>query len=664
MPRYDRFERMRADIPMSIVGGAVDATWATDSKSFTFLRNGDLVRYDVAARKVVGNVTGEEAEPPPTGFSRAIPARGRQFDVAYSPSGKLKAYFKDRNLRIGNIDGSSDYAVTTARSSASRTKFGQASWVYGEELGVREAMWWSPDGKKLAYYGFDESRVPDYYIAMDQTEIQDKLDVEAYPKAGVDNPIVTLYLYDLASKSSTAVDTRFGDPALGEYVYDVRWSPNGQELLFNRTDRHQRHWQLVAADPDSGKCRVVVEEDWSKTWTENHPPVIWYSHDQPQRFLFLSERNGFQNIYRGDLGGSPLVPVTGYNSFEVQSVLRIDEKNGQIYFLARDGENPYKLQLHRINIDGSHDQRLTDPAFNHLVSIAPNGAAFVDVEQDLDTPAFTTLRDSSGRLLDTVAKPDASQFEKLGLKKVKRIVFKAADGVTDLYGYVEYPSDFDPKKKYPLLVSVYGGPESGASSERFLFPNALTELGFLVADFDGRGTVGRGKAFKDAVYKHLGIVEIDDQAAGVKYLDQLPYVDKDHVGIFGTSYGGYASAMCLLRHPECFQAAASSSPVTDWLNYDSIYTERYMSLPKAGDNEVGYEAAAAKTYAQNLKGELMLYYGTADNNVHDANSLQLIQALQNAGKSFEVQVGPDQGHSQMISDRMWEFFIQHLILLR
>jgi dipeptidyl-peptidase-4 len=257
-------------------------------------------------------------------------------------------------------------------------------------------------------------------------------------------------------------------------------------------------------------------------------------------------------------------------------------------------------------------------------------------------------------------KSDTTKFDQLGLKRVELIKYKAADGVTDLHGLLHFPSSFDPNKKYPLLVSVYAGPATNGARETFTLPNALTEYGFLVATLDSRSAGGRGKRSLDTIYMKLGVVEIDDQAAGVKSLWSRAYVDRNRVGIFGTSYGGYASAMCLLRHPDVFQAASASSAVTSWYHYDTIYTERYMWIPQ--ENKEGYEAGNAMNYADKLKGRLMIYYGTADNNVHPNNSMQLIQALLSKGKSFEVQVGPDAGHSGIRQDRMMEFFIENLVL--
>jgi dipeptidyl-peptidase-4 len=292
--------------------------------------------------------------------------------------------------------------------------------------------------------------------------------------------------------------------------------------------------------------------------------------------------------------------------------------------------------------------------------MAPDGRHIVDVAQTHDLPPVTRLLDADGNTLDELATSDVSKFKRLGMKTVELLEFKASDGETDLYGMLHYPSNFKPSKKYPLLVSVYAGPGTVGARETFTMPNLLTEFGFLVATFDSRSASGRGKQFMDAIYLKFGRTEVDDQAAGVKSIRDRRYVDRNRVGMYGTSYGGTVSATSLLRYPDVFHAACANSAVTDYRNYDSIYTERYMWLPQ--ENKAGYDAASVLSYATNLTGRLMLFYGTADNNVHPANTLQLIQALQKAGKSFEVQVGPDQGHTAVNRDRMMEFFIENLVL--
>jgi dipeptidyl-peptidase-4 len=378
-----------------------------------------------------------------------------------------------------------------------------------------------------------------------------------------------------------------------------------------------------------------------------------------KRFIWTSERTGFKNFFLYDLGGKLLATLTDH-PFEVANILRVDEEAGTLYYMARDGDNHMKLQLHRVGLDGKGDKRLTDPAFNHNVDVAPDGQHFVDTAQTHDTPPVVRLVNADGKVIEELAKSDTAKFDQLGLKRVELIKYKAADGTTELHGLLHFPSNFDPNKKYPLLVSVYGGPATNGARETFTTPNPMTEYGFLIATLDSRSAAGRGKRFLDAIYMKLGVVEMDDQAAGVKSLWNRPYLDKSHVGIFGTSYGGYSSAMCLLRHPDVFRAASASSAVTSWYHYDTIYTERYMWIPQ--ENKEGYEAGSAMNYADKLKGRLMIYYGTADNNVHPNNAMQLIQALQRAGKSFEVQIGPDMGHSGIRPDRMMEFFIENLVM--
>lgn len=658
LPRYDQYARLAPQISSSVQSGALSVTWVDGGSALEYGFDGKRWRYDIAE----GRAT-EIAEPEaPLGRrGRTGPERGRQFESAVSPDSQMKAFYRDRNLWLGNAEGENVIAVTTAGNEKARTKFGVASWVYGEELDQNTAMWWSPDGRKIAYYGFDESGVGDYYLQMDQTLIQSKMDVEAYPKAGTPNPIVDVYIYDVASKKSVKLNVRDGKPftddVVGHYVYNVAWSPDGTELMFNRTNRRQNTMELVACFAATGRCRVILREAWPASWTENRPQMEWL--EDGRRFLWASERTGFRNLYLYDRSGKLITTLTKH-PFEVGSILKVDEKAGVLYYTVRSGDNHMKMQLHRVGLNGKGDLRLTDPRLNHTVSIAPDSRHFVDVAQTHDMPPVTRLLTTDGNMVAQLAASDVSKFESLGLDKVEMFTFPAADGVTQLHGMLHRPSDFDPAKKYPLLVSVYGGPATNGAREIFTTPHPYTELGFLVVTLDSRSAAGRGKKFLDAIYQKLGVVEVDDQAAGVKALTARPYVDGSRVGVFGTSYGGYVSALALMRHPDVFHAAAAMSPVSDWRHYDTIYTERYMWTPQG--NAAGYDAGSALRYVDKLKGRLMLYYGTADNNVHPSNSLQLIQALQKAGKSFEVQVGPDMGHTALNGQRMMEFFIENLVL--
>ncbi|HAR35763.1 MAG TPA: peptidase [Acidobacteria bacterium] len=662
-PNYDRYEQISKEIREAVKSGALRVTWKEGGEALEFARDGKQWRFDLKTRKLTE--IGKAAEQPPMPFGRraGFPERGRQFTTAESPDKKFKAVYKNRNLYLEDLNAKTEVAITSDGSDQNRVKYGTASWVYGEELDQTTAMWWSPDSQKLAFYRFDEKNVPDYFLQLDQTKLYSRMDVEPYPKAGEPNPVVDLLVYDLKSKTLTTIDVRngqpFSDEVVGHYVYGISWTKDGREILFFRANRRQNVTELVAANPETGQTRVVYREEWPASWTENSPQMTWLQDGR--RFILVSERTGFRNLYLYDLSGQLLATLTRH-SFDVVGVAGVDEKAGWVYYTARSGDNPMKVQLHRVTLNGKNDRRLTDPAFNHNVDLSPNFKYFVDIAQAHDIAPTARLYTTGGQLIQELARSDLSRFEALGLKKAELFTFKAADGQTELYGLLQFPSNFDQNKKYPLLVSVYAGPATNGARETFITPSPLTEFGFLLASFDSRSAAGRGKKFLDAIYQKLGVVEIDDQAAGVKALSQRPYVDGSRVGIFGTSYGGYASIMAILRHPETFAAACASSPVTAWEHYDSIYTERYMWIPQ--ENKEGYKNGSALTYVNNLKGRLMIYYGTADNNVHPNNAMQLIQALQKAGKSFEVQVGPDLGHTSVRLERMMEFFIENLVLNR
>ena len=662
MPGYERYAAMAPKLASSIKSGAITPQWADDGSSFEFTRDGKRFRYTVAT-KGVSEVAPLNGGAGMAGRRLNAPARGRQYTEAWTADSAMKAVYRDNNLFISARDGSGERQLTTDGSKERRIKYGTASWVYGEELDQVTAMWWSPNGKQLAYYRFDENPVKDYWLQMDQTAVQGSVMIEAYPKAGTQNPIVDLFVHDLASGKTIRIDARDGQPltdeVVGHYVYGITWSPDGSELLLRRTNRRQNVMEFASCSPTTGACRVIVREEWRASWTENSPTIRWLADGK--RFIWESERTGFKNYYLYDLSGKLIAPLTQH-SVEVAGIVMVDEAAKQLWYYARSGDNFMKLQLHRVGLDGRGDRRLTDPAFHHTVSVAPNGRHLVDVAQTHAIAPVTRVLDASGKVVATVAESDLTAFTAAGFRAPEMFTYTSADGATQLHGMLHKPSNFDPSKRYPVLFSVYAGPATNGAREVFGPPMAWTEMGFLVVTLDTRSAAGRGKKALDAIYEKLGEVEIDDLAAASRHLAKLPFVDGQRVGIFGTSYGGYASALALLRHPDAFHAASASSSVTSWHHYDTIYTERYMYTPQA--NPEGYKKGNAMEYAANLRGRLMIFYGTADDNVHPNNSMQLIQALQRAGKSFEVQVGPDVGHASINQQRMMEFFIQSLVLER
>jgi dipeptidyl-peptidase 4 len=667
MPGYARYEEMTRAMSNAVVLPALNVVWTNGGSAFDFTRDKQRYRYEIAERTATLLPTNQPAgrrEASGRGRSqrgRERPERGRQYTNAFSPDGLLRAFYGQQNLWLSDSNGSNKIAITTEGNEKSRIKYGSASWVYGEELYQDTAIWWSTNAKKVAFYRFDESRVPDYYLALKQRNIQNTLYVEPYAKAGGTNPVVDILVYDLETKETVKLDVRSGkeftDDVVGHYLYGVSWTSDSAELLFHRTNRRQNVMELCAANPATGTVRVIVREEWTPSWTENSPTFRFLKDGK--RFIWSSERTGWNNLYLYELSGKLIAPLTQHEC-EVEDIIRIDEDRKLLYYTARDGDNHMKLQLHRVGLNGVGESRITDRRFHHTISFAPDGRHFIDTIETHDTPPAVRLMTADGEIVDELARTDMGRFKALGLKPVELIQFKAADGMTDLYGMLHRPSNFSSSKKYPLLVSVYAGPATTGARETFTLPNILTEFGFLLATLDSRSASGRGKRFLDAIYMKLGRPEIDDQAAGVRFLRQRRYVDGSRVGIYGTSYGGTASALCLLRHPDVFQAACASSGVTDWKNYDTIYTERYMWIPR--ENEEGYRAGRVMSYSTNLTGRLMIFYGTADDNVHPSNSLQLIESLQRAGKSFEIQIGPDQGHASINRNRMMEFFIENLVI--
>ncbi len=647
--------------------------WAKDGKSFTYEENDTLYTYDVRKKRVVNAIKKASPPHPVAQLFKTSPGVAdleeriakmtiiRQDTFSLSPDKKLKAFTKNRNMYFSNADGSNTIAITTDGNDENKVKYGAATWVYGEELRQRTAMWWSPDNKKIAFYRFDEKDAVNYYLIYDQTKIQNTVRAEPYTKVGAKNLPVDLLVYDLETKKTITLDTRdgrpFSDGPLGTYLYGIEWSPDGTELLFHSTNRKQDIMEYKAADPNTGKTRVIAREEWPASFTKNSPPI--YKLKDKKHFIWASERTGFKNYYLYNYNGTLVSTLTNHD-FEVYSIIKVDEEKKLLYYMARSGDNHMKLQLHRVKLDGTGDVRLTDPSYNHYVRLSPTQKYFIDVAQTHNIAPFVNLVNEKGKIVAEITKADMTKLKEIGYKPAEAFTFTSADGETELHGIIHFPSNFDPSKKYPVLLDNYGGPATNAFKETFAHPSAYAEFGFLVVNIDGRNVKGRGKRLLDKIYGKLCIAEIDDFAAGIKSLYNRPYVYKDRVGAYGNSYGGTTAAASLLRYPDVYHAAVSNSPVTNWRNYDNIYTERYMNLLE--NNEEGYELSNLSKYAKDLKGELMLFYGTVDNNVHPSNSLQLIKALQQAGKSFEVQVGPDKGHTGVHAGRMMEFLIQHLIL--
>ena len=658
LPGFERYKEIRDNSRKLQEGGRVyKIRWSQDGSKIGFTLDGQKKQFNVADKAITDrtdNLVDKSLRDNVTAGPKV--ERAKQVTLERSPDKKWRAVYRDHNVVL-EPKSKNDSAIKVTKNGKSRRRFGTCCWVYGEELDQQTAMWWSPDSRKLAYYEVDESEMSDYYLTVDNTSTYTKLQTVRYPKAGDKNPQVSLHIYDLDTRQNVKVKLD-GDPT--QYLFNVRFSPSGEELLFSRMSRRQNKLEVMAADLSNGETRVVVSETQA-TWQNNRPLMRFL--DDGQRFIWETERTQWKQFEIRNLDGEKITDLTDFKEFPCNKIELIDEAAGWIYYSAySDPSNPYNLQLHRSKIDDSQKQRITSAELNHTAfQISPSHDLVVAVREQFDTPRSTAVyRCDDGEEIAVLAQCDRTVAESMGLVAPEIFEFLANDGVTKVYGTLHKPSNFDPDKKYPLLIDVYGGPQSTGLSNIWSPANPVCELGFLIAKVGNRGTIKRGKAFESANFRNLGGPDLDDQVSAVQFLGQRNYVDADRVGIWGHSYGGYLSALGILKYPDVFHAAVAGSPVTDWKNYDTIYTERYMQMPR--ENADGYKSASCLKYANKLNGKLLLVHGLIDDNVHPANTWQLAKALQDKDKRFDMMVYPGFKHGVQSTYEAirWEYFFRHL----
>jgi len=606
-----------------------------------------------------GQASSVQAVPPQ---AMRLMGAGQLFAMpGYSPDFKKFAYSKGYDIWIYDLASKSEEPLTGGGSEELMN--GKTDWVYPEELSQRDAFWWSPDSQKIAYLQFDERAVYNFPIIHELTQdrkpaFETTLELERYPKAGQPNPTVKLFVIDVATKKTVEIKTE-SSPEV--YLTRIVWRNDGTELFFQRLNRFQNRLELKAANPATGDVRTVLVEDEECFINLNND---FRQLSDNKFFTWNSERTGWKHLFLYDYAGKLVSPLTK-GDWEVGGISLVDEKNQWIYFTIADNVG-LDTQFGRVKFDGTKLARLTTEPGTHAVSIDPAGKYYLDNFSSLTVPPTANLYQSDGKLIRTTATTNNDKVKELGLQEPEIVTLKAADGKTNVYGILFKPADFDPNKKYPLYVQVYGGPSHrNSNSYQTAGPKAqLAQLGYIVWELDGRGTTRRGKKFLAETYLKFGQVDVDDQAAGVKQLRERPSIDGSRVGMTGGSYGGYMTCMSILRYPDVYSVGVARSSVTDWRSYDSIYTERYMRTPQA--NKEGYEKGSALTYAKNLKGRLLLAHGTIDNNVHPANTIHLLDALQKEGKDFDMMYYPEHRHgiggynAQHLAKLTMEYFLRHL----
>lgn len=560
-------------------------------------------------------------------------------NVKWSPDGRRIGFVRGDDLYALDLETGSEIRLTdTAAPLVYNGRFG---WVYEEELGLVDGWAWSPDGRHVAYFQIDETPVPQVDLT-DYADLHLKPIETRYPKAGDPNPIVRIGVVTVPERAeSSAPPTRWID--LGSdtdlYISHLQWSPQG-DLLLHRMPRLQNRIELLKADLQTGATTTVLTEE-DAAWVDPRGDLTFLRGTD--RFAWPSDRSDYQHLYLYDLSGTLLRPLTE-GDWDVEGLSSVDSARRLAYFTAAR-PHPRERQIYRVSLDGGAITAISDTPGSHHPLFAPDGAHYLDTHSAHNVAPHTRLHRADGQAVAVVHANPMPKLQPHTLAEWEFVTFQTSDGIS-LNAALLKPADFDPKKRYPVLMHTYGGPGSQVVSDAFGSGRGLEQFlaqrGYLCVLVDGRGSGMRGRDFKKVVYQNLGHWEVHDQIEGAKWLGSLPYVDASRIGIWGWSYGGYMASLCILRGAEVFRTAVAVAPVTHWALYDTIYTERYMRRPV--DNPMGYEESAPLTHAEKLKGSFLIVHGTADDNVHFQNSARLAAIFQKQNKQFSTMFYPGKHH--------------------
>lgn len=529
--------------------------------------------------------------------------------------------------------------------------------MYPEELDLGTAYWWAPDSKKIAYLQFDVSPEP-VYPQVDLLGLRARFEPQRYPQAGDPNADVRLGVVAVAGGRTEWMDLGQIQDTLLARLY---WRPDSSGIAVERLNRVQNKLDLLIADAATGASHTLLRES-DPFWINVNGDFHFLKGGQ--EFLWGSERDGFKHLYRCAIDGQRLAQLT-HGDWEVTKVACVDEPAGQVYFVSSEA-SPLERQLYRVGLDGGERTRLTRAAGTHSISMAPTCEYYLDLFSSLTAPPRRTVHRKDGAEAGMFFEADRKQLEEYEMMAPEIVEVKAAGG-TVLYGRLIKPPGFRADKKYPLVVEVYGGPGEQTVQNVWLgvvtLDQVLAQHGYVVWALDNRGSLGRGHKFETAVYHDLGNKEVEDQKEGIRHLDSLGFIDAARVGVHGWSYGGYMTLRLLLLAPDVFSCGVAGAPVTDWRNYDTIYTERYMGLPL--ENPEGYKRSSNVLAAANLQGKLLIAHNLEDDNVLFQNTMQMADALERAGKQFRMLIYPDQSHhlkagQEHFEEALVEFFDANL----
>ncbi|WP_207420442.1 S9 family peptidase [Desertivirga brevis] len=570
---------------------------------------------------------------------KPLSAKGKQQFPTFSPDGSKVCYVINNNIYLHDLVTGKEIQVTKDGLKNSIIN-GWADWVYEEEFSFARAFFWSPDGNKIAYYKFNETSVPEYsmsiYEGLYPREYRYK-----YPKAGEKNSKVSIHIYDYSSGKTTTADV--GNEA-DQYIPRVKWTNTANSLCILRLNRHQNKLDYLFTNAETGTSKIIMSEQ-DKAYIDIEKEQLTFLNDG-KRFVNVSERDGYNHIYLYSNEGKVLKQLTKGN-WEVTQIYGIDEEKGVVFYQSTE-VSPLQKDVYSIGLNGAGKNKLSLSNGTNSAEFSKDFSYYTLSHSTINQPLYITLHEQSGKLVrvledNSALKQRLKQFVIPGAQFFK---FTTTQGI-ELNGYMIKPANFDTRKKYPVLLYVYGGPGSQNVDDNFggardMWFSMLAQKGYIVACVDNRGTGFRGAEFKKATYKQLGKLELIDQIETAKWFGSQSYVDSGRIGIWGWSFGGYLSSLCATKGNGIFKMVMAVAPVTTWRFYDSIYTERFLQTPQ--ENPEGYDANSPIEFAKDLKGKFLLVHGTADDNVHFQNSIMFSEALIQAGKPFEQAYYPNKNH--------------------
>lgn len=601
-----------------------DMAVSSDRKSVVITRDNDLWYFTAGNRE--GKKLTDDSE--------------REMNARFAPGDRKLAYTKNKDLYYYDLDSGEETRLTF--DATDRIYNGWASWVYMEEIlgrGSRyAAFWWSPDAGKIAYLQTDDNPVPLYYLnALETTDgTHGRMEITPYPKPGDANPKVKMGVADLSTGKTTWVKT---DADTDQYIAWPSWTPDSRKLMVQILNRDQNDMKFILADVTTGGFTEVYRET-RPTWVDFFEDL--YVMKDGSGFIVRSYRDDWYNLYYYGWDGSLKSRITDFD-WKVTELVRVDEARKEVYFNGT-GPDPLENHLYRVRLDGTQLLQVTSGEGYHTATVSPGGSWFVDTWSSLGEPGGIKLIDRKGKAVRTIYSEEIPVYDASKHQKTELVRIKTSDGLFDMPALITFPVNFDPSGKYPVIFTIYGGPDAGSIRNRWqgLQPRWYAENGIVTISVDHRGSGTFGKKGLDYMHRSLGKWEISDYSDAVKWLRQQSWADASRMGITGGSYGGYVTCMALTSGSDYWTHGIADYSVTDWRLYDNVYTERYMDTPE--DNPEGYEKGSAITYAGNLKGNLLIRHGDMDDNVHMQNSIWLITTLQDLNKPFEMMIYPGERH--------------------